>query len=381
MVIAGYSGIGKTFFADHVNGAHDLPCMPYKYYLPPADKSEFEACKANPSYMMREEWPGNYIKAISNEMHRYRYLLIPSDKMVLKGLRSLDIPYILAYPQAKAKQVYEARYKGRGNTKDFLDIFIGHWDSFMSSLQGDRMGIPVVLGENEFLMEKKELLDGIIDEKECQMEFEIPYEVLQKLEETLSFGGLSVAEYCRRVLIYTVRHPHKAKEIFLKNSEELLPVSDHVAVQDLINRNEGRLQTAKRKMERYEAYYRASGRWAHPVLANEENEICDGYTTFALAKRFGVPADIVIAPQGVETCKVVMGRHVEWFGGTYRNITEKRYVWRYEKRRPVIPGDVLTVSTARGDALMRVDEIGYMTRTAAGRHKTVKGFAQELSMS
>ena len=381
MVIAGYSGIGKTYFAEHVEGAHDLPCMPYKYYLPPADESDFEACKANPSYMMREEWPGNYIKAIANEMHRHRYLLIPSDRMVLEGLHSLDIPYILAYPQAKAKPVYEARYKGRGNTKDFLDIFIGRWDSFMSSLQGDRNGIPVVLGEDEFLMEKKELLDGIIDEKECQMEFEISYELLQKLEETLSFGGLSVEEYCRRVLIYAVRHPNKVKEMIFGNSEQVLPVSKHVSVQDLINRNEGKLHTAKRKMERYETYYRTTGRWAHPVLANEVYEICDGYTTFALAKRFGVPADIVIAPQGIETCKVVMGKHVEVSGGAYRSITEKKYVWRYENKRPVIPGDVLVVSTARGDALMRVDEIGYMTRDAARRHKAVKGFMQGAGLS
>lgn len=38
MIIAAYVATGKSTFAAQTEGAIDLPCMPYKWILPPVDK-------------------------------------------------------------------------------------------------------------------------------------------------------------------------------------------------------------------------------------------------------------------------------------------------------------------------------------------------------
>ena len=75
MIIAAHAGTGKTRFAKTVYDSVDFVCMPYKF------------------------------------------------------------PYILCYPERNAKDEYERRYKERGNTTDFLNVFIGYWDIFLDQME------------------------------------------------------------------------------------------------------------------------------------------------------------------------------------------------------------------------------------------------------
>lgn len=171
MVIAAFAGVGKTYFGNHVDGAKDFVCMPYKYgglsLLPQGDSScaEGERAKANPNYELNPEYPHNYVRAILENSDKYKYLLIPPDWLVLAELACRDIPYILCYPEAGAKETYRKRYIERGNTSDFLDIFIGGWDSFMEFLRKDRHGIHIVLTETEYLTDAKPLIDAIMSDR------------------------------------------------------------------------------------------------------------------------------------------------------------------------------------------------------------------------
>ena len=45
------------------------------------------------------------------------------------------IPYTLIYPEKNLKDEYEKRYRNRGNTEDFLDIFIGQWEFRIEELE------------------------------------------------------------------------------------------------------------------------------------------------------------------------------------------------------------------------------------------------------
>ena len=164
MIVAGFAGVGKSTFAEmYPCSVFDFVAMPYKYYLKPITPDfDPEASKANYDDM-REEWPDNYVEALKNFMYdatlisedsglSYKKIfLIPSDRLVLNMLRADGIPYTLVYPEYGAKDVYRQRYIDRGNTEDFLSVFIDGWDYFMTDLAADTYGQHIVLKSYEFL--------------------------------------------------------------------------------------------------------------------------------------------------------------------------------------------------------------------------------------
>jgi hypothetical protein len=164
VIIAAFAGAGKTYFCKRVDSAKDFVCMPYKYFLPKTDpgSTENEKLKGNFDLEMNPEYPRNYINAILENKDRYKYLVIPSDYRVLAGLEAGNVPYILCFPEKSAKDEYRKRFLERGNTEEFIDIFIGGWDSFIDALQKDCYGARVVLTEDEYLLDVKEQIDEII---------------------------------------------------------------------------------------------------------------------------------------------------------------------------------------------------------------------------
>ena len=151
MIIAAYAGTGKTTLAKQCPDEFvDFICMPHKYELAD-DAGESEAGKANPENIMRDDWPYNYVAAIINAMGGGKHLIIPSDMFVLMLLQAKSIPYILCYPKREAREEYRRRFLARGNTQEFIDIFIGRWDGFMDSLEGDSHGKHLVLEPGAYL--------------------------------------------------------------------------------------------------------------------------------------------------------------------------------------------------------------------------------------
>ncbi|GBU27315.1 hypothetical protein R84B8_00845 [Treponema sp. R8-4-B8] len=150
-IIAAYAGTGKTHFASlYPELTIDLVSMPYKYMLS-QDKPYDESSKANPENILNDDWPFNYISAIKHNLESDKLLLIPSDLFILELLREEKLHYCLCYPQRNAKEIYRERYLNRGNTAEFIDIFIGGWDIFMDWFEKDSYGQHIVLKPDQFL--------------------------------------------------------------------------------------------------------------------------------------------------------------------------------------------------------------------------------------
>jgi len=151
MIVASYAGTGKTTLAKTLPQRFvDFVCMPYKYLLEPNNNCG-ESCKANPNNIMQDEWPYNYVSAISEALNSDKILLIPTDLYVLALLREKKIPYFLCYPCRHAKDNYLGRFLDRGNTTDFIDVFIGRWDNFIDAFEHDSYGKHIVLQPDQFL--------------------------------------------------------------------------------------------------------------------------------------------------------------------------------------------------------------------------------------
>ena len=145
MIIAAYCGVGKsTFAAMNPQKIVDFYAIPYKYFLD-SDGDKGESGKANPYNVMRPDWPYNYVAAIQEICSEDKLILIPSDSWVLELLRKEEVPYILAYPQRDAKEVYHKRFVDRGNTEIFISTFIGCWDVFLDALEKDPCSRHIIL--------------------------------------------------------------------------------------------------------------------------------------------------------------------------------------------------------------------------------------------
>lgn len=149
-VIAAFTGTGKTYFCSKHTEALDLVCMPFKYENLSLE-FEPERCKVDPENIISLDWPFNYIDEIIRQLPQYKYVVIPSDGLVCSLLREEGITYYLCYPDRSLKEEYRKRFLERGNTQNFLDVFIDRWDLFMDHLESDPCGQKVILGQGEHI--------------------------------------------------------------------------------------------------------------------------------------------------------------------------------------------------------------------------------------
>ena len=151
MIIAAHAGTGKTTLARMFpEKIIDFVCMPYKYYLPENNEYD-ESMKANPDLVMRDFWVFDYVDAIKEELKHGKTLLIPPALNVLLHLEMERVPYLLCYPKREAKEVYRQRYIARGNSEEFLSIFIDGWDKFIDAMEADTYGQHIILEPHQFL--------------------------------------------------------------------------------------------------------------------------------------------------------------------------------------------------------------------------------------
>ena len=207
MIIAAHAGTGKTRFANTIFDATDFICMPYKYYLPDGMMSceESEHMNADLGLDIRDEWPDNYVKAVINQYNENRYVIIPPVMSVLSALRDEEIPYILCYPERSAKNEYERRYKERGNSEDFLDIFIGHWDRFLDQMKSDPGKHHIIMKSNEYLTDLLPQFDEIINREEDMISFELDAELFEEVNKLYRETGYTIQTLMRRELIRLAR--------------------------------------------------------------------------------------------------------------------------------------------------------------------------------
>lgn len=100
--------------------------MPYSLILPDGnEKEEDENAKAAPYLIRHPHFYTNYLLTILEVNKKYECVLISTIEPILKRLENeFHIPFIVVYPSIELKEQYEQSYIDRGNTQNFLDVFI-----------------------------------------------------------------------------------------------------------------------------------------------------------------------------------------------------------------------------------------------------------------
>lgn len=172
MIIAGFAGVGKTTFCNANKNAIDFAVMPFKYEnLEEISKEhQGENIKAHPDLRLKTDWRYDYYDALIKTQERYpdEIIVIPTDLEIIDWLDSDDIPYTLVYPSWAAENEYKRRYIERGNSQDFVDLFIGNWDYWMDELTSRADVHSIRLKSEQFLSDVIHVSDGnrIIADKE-----------------------------------------------------------------------------------------------------------------------------------------------------------------------------------------------------------------------
>ena len=113
------------------------------------------------------------------------------------------------------------------------------------------------------------------------------------------------------------------------------------------------------KLWYYEQYYQKNHQLPHAIVVDENQQLRDGYISYLLAKKYNARADVFEMVSGQPLRKIVTGTHVKFSEGNWRKKGNKRYVWIYALKEPVIPGDILLVKTKRGTDFICVESIEY----------------------
>ncbi len=187
MIIAAYAGAGKSTFARQVEGAVDLPSMPYSRVLPPekGTKRECEAEKATPYLLSNPQYPYNYLLEILKAEREYEYVLIPTAICVIQMLNEMGRTVVLCYPTGEQKEDYRKWFLDRGNSLDFLDVFIDCWEDFLGPYWNREVeGSHVPLKKGQFLTDVKAAIDAAAEQIPASpVEEALADELREKVEE------------------------------------------------------------------------------------------------------------------------------------------------------------------------------------------------------
>lgn len=120
IVIAGFSGIGKTELAKKYSNVVDLDSAEYVYDDSdildiPFERRKGEKRKPNPL------WPQNYINKIKEVMTQYDFVLVWDRKDIIEEYIKNDIEFVICYPSYKDLfKYYGKRYIKRGNSRKYI---------------------------------------------------------------------------------------------------------------------------------------------------------------------------------------------------------------------------------------------------------------------
>ncbi len=170
MIIAAFAGTGKSWFCKKYEQAIDFVCIPFKYYNL-SDFKEGEEVKASLDLELRFNWQKSYYEALVDTYKKYpnQIIVIPTIHTILNWLERDKIPYTLVYPEMHLCDEYKQRYINRGNTEDFLDVFIGEWEMWITFMSAHKSVDEIILRSGEYLTDVIEVKDtpveGIILDK------------------------------------------------------------------------------------------------------------------------------------------------------------------------------------------------------------------------
>jgi len=125
ILIAGFAAMGKTTFAkNNPDIALDIESIHYERQYVHQDPDD-EIAKNDKNWTKNPDYPANYIRAVVENMEKYKVIFLTLAQPVLGELDKLGIEYSILYPGSNRKQQILTDAKHRGNDEDFVAFLDG----------------------------------------------------------------------------------------------------------------------------------------------------------------------------------------------------------------------------------------------------------------
>lgn len=120
MIICGFAGIGKSYIAKSTAGVVDLESTPFN-----------------------KDW--ETYSRVAQHMSKNGYVVLVScHKELRQLLKKKKIKYTVAIPPKTARLEYLARYKKRGDSKAFIDMFETNFSKFIEEIEAEEPQLLLV---------------------------------------------------------------------------------------------------------------------------------------------------------------------------------------------------------------------------------------------
>lgn len=155
IIIAGFSGIGKTTLSKKYKNVIDLDASEYVYDETDIldidiERRKGEYRKQNPN------WPNNYIDTIKKVLDKYDIILVWDREDIIDEYIKNEFNFIVCYPSKNDLDNYVKRYKNRGNTDKYIEMKLKQYD--------DRLKLYTSLNVKKVVLENnKTLEDWLLD--------------------------------------------------------------------------------------------------------------------------------------------------------------------------------------------------------------------------
>lgn len=158
LIVSAFPGTGKSTYAKVHPEALDLDSSHFSW------KYTSEYTREDPGLRItgktkNPDFPENYIKAIQENIGKYKYIFVSCHKSVREYLLDHCFYFLLIYPNSTLKETYIKRYQDRGNNERFIRKMSESWKDFL--LECDLTGYPgsqcrhrILHGENDFINDK-----------------------------------------------------------------------------------------------------------------------------------------------------------------------------------------------------------------------------------
>ena len=111
MIFCGYAGVGKSTAASKFIRVVDLESTPFQ-----------------------KDWE-TYAR-VAKHMSDHGYIVLVSCHNELREeLRRIGAQYMVVYPEKNQKEIYRQRYVERGNSPEFIETQMEHWDEWVGATQ------------------------------------------------------------------------------------------------------------------------------------------------------------------------------------------------------------------------------------------------------
>lgn len=150
IIIAGFSGIGKTTLAKKYKNVIDLDASEYAY--DETDILDVDIEKRKGEYRKpNSNWPYNYIEAIKKAVDDYDIVLVWDREDIIKEYLKNKLDFMICYPSKNDLENYVQRYKNRGNSDKYIKMKLNQYN--------DRIKLYNTLNVQKIILNNNETLE------------------------------------------------------------------------------------------------------------------------------------------------------------------------------------------------------------------------------